>query len=319
MPKNCSKDVSLVVDYIDGVLTTGSGANKTALKTMFGLAELEHDVDFAAVLANGPWLWQTSSFTTGYSHFFRFCDHVEGVTPGQAEGVPGESGVGLQAALKGYASWVNESFIPGYCTRYGYEGDRNVQCFDTHNASKPQYTDLSVDSHYDRQWQWLLCNEPLNYWQTGAPHGRPSLVSRLVTAEYWQRQCDLFFPPDEEGYTYGVSKTHHSRRTVDTVNDRTSGWFLPDKQNSTTRLLWGNGEFDPWRTATVASEFRPGGPYMGTMEQPSLIIPGGFHCSELRAANGLANEGVQQVMDDAIAIHKGWVEEFYQERGIVRP
>ena len=47
MPKNCSKDVSLVIDYIDEVLTTGSPSNKTALKTMFGLEDVEHDDDFA--------------------------------------------------------------------------------------------------------------------------------------------------------------------------------------------------------------------------------------------------------------------------------
>ena len=77
MPKNCSKDVSLVIEYIDEVLTTGSVANKTSLKTMFGLQDLEHDDDFGAVLENGPWAWQENSFTTGYSQFFQFCDTVE--------------------------------------------------------------------------------------------------------------------------------------------------------------------------------------------------------------------------------------------------
>ena len=48
MPANCSKDVSLVIDYIDNVLENGSAANKTALKAMFGLEAVEHDDDFAA-------------------------------------------------------------------------------------------------------------------------------------------------------------------------------------------------------------------------------------------------------------------------------
>lgn len=47
MPANCSKDVSLVIDYIDTVLTTGTEANKTALKSKFGLEGIEHDDDFA--------------------------------------------------------------------------------------------------------------------------------------------------------------------------------------------------------------------------------------------------------------------------------
>lgn len=29
------------------------------------------------MLENGPWLWQSNSFTTGYSGFFQFCDAIE--------------------------------------------------------------------------------------------------------------------------------------------------------------------------------------------------------------------------------------------------
>jgi len=48
MPKNCSTDVTLVIDYIDTVLQKGSAADKLALKTKFGLEALEHDDDFAS-------------------------------------------------------------------------------------------------------------------------------------------------------------------------------------------------------------------------------------------------------------------------------
>ncbi len=45
MPVNCSKDVSLVVDYMDKVFTTGTAEERLALKTQFGLEDLEHDDD----------------------------------------------------------------------------------------------------------------------------------------------------------------------------------------------------------------------------------------------------------------------------------
>ena len=48
MPKNCSKDVSLVIDYMDKVLTTGNASAVTALKTKFGLESVEHNDDFMA-------------------------------------------------------------------------------------------------------------------------------------------------------------------------------------------------------------------------------------------------------------------------------
>jgi len=77
MPVNCSKDVSLVIDYMDGILMFGSAQEKTALKARFGLENLEHDDDFMGVLENGPWLWQSNSFYTGYSGFYQFCDAIE--------------------------------------------------------------------------------------------------------------------------------------------------------------------------------------------------------------------------------------------------
>jgi hypothetical protein len=311
MPKNCSKDVSLVVDYIDEVLTTGSEADKTALKSMFGLEAVEHDDDFVSVLENGPWLWQSNSFTTGYSGFFQWCDAIEGVTAGQAK-TPDANGVDLKVALLNYANWINKTIIPGYCQSYGYTDPTDLRCFDTYNASNPMYTDLTVGNPYDRQWTWMLCNEPFAYWQDGAPANTPTIVSRLVTAQYWQRQCGLFFPT-EDGFTYGSSPEHRPQRTTDTPNKETDGWFLPSEAKATTRLIWTNGEFDPWRTSGVSSEFRPGGPLVSTPEAPVQIIPGGFHCSDLRASNGIANEGVQTVIDNEIAQIKTWVAEYYKK------
>lgn len=45
MPKNCSKDVSLVIDYMDNVWNRGTAAEKLALKTKFGMASIEHPED----------------------------------------------------------------------------------------------------------------------------------------------------------------------------------------------------------------------------------------------------------------------------------
>lgn len=158
-----------------------------------------------------------------------------------------------------------------------------------------------MDNAINRQWNWFLCNEPFDYWQGGAPAGRPSIVSRLVTPEYWERQCALFFPPEGE-YTYG----HAEGKTVDDVNAYTGGW-----NTNTTRLVWTNGQFDPWKDATVSSDFRPDGPLKSTAEAPVLMIPAGIHCSDLLAQNGIVNAGVQKVIDTEIAQIEQWVAEYY--------
>lgn len=89
MPKNCSKDVSLVIDYMDNILTHGNKNAVTALKTKFGLESVEHNDDFMAVLENGPWLWQSNSFYTNYSGFYQFCDAIEvsNISSSMANGV----------------------------------------------------------------------------------------------------------------------------------------------------------------------------------------------------------------------------------------
>jgi hypothetical protein len=112
MAQNCSTDVTLVIDHIDEVLTTGTADEIYALKDMFGLAGVEHNDDFAAVLPVGPYQWQENDFYTGYSAFFQFCDAVEGAVPGADTTTPA-TGVGLEKALAGYANWINTTQVPG--------------------------------------------------------------------------------------------------------------------------------------------------------------------------------------------------------------
>jgi hypothetical protein len=168
--------------------------------------------------------------------------------------------------------------------------------------SSTNITDPAVIA-IDRQWNWMLCNEPFDYWQDGAPRGTPTIVSRLVNAAYWQRQCALFFPT-VNGYTYGSAISPDNN--VHQANKHTGGWRLED----TTRLIWTNGQFDPWRDSGVSSDFRPGGPLPSTPQHPLQIIPGGFHCSDLRLKNGVFNAGVQQVIDNEVAQIVAWVAEY---------
>ena len=55
MPKNCSKDVSRVVNYIDKINQSGSDKQVQQLKEMFGLGDIEHFDDFARYLHNIHW------------------------------------------------------------------------------------------------------------------------------------------------------------------------------------------------------------------------------------------------------------------------
>ncbi|KAF3763262.1 hypothetical protein M406DRAFT_356989 [Cryphonectria parasitica EP155] len=308
MPANCSADVQSVIAYVDSVLTSNDTAAIQSLKAKFALEDLEHNDDFAAVLEYGPWEWQEIQFYSGYSPFYLFCDSVENVGyyfPDSTT-VPGAEGVGLEKALDGYAAFIKNYIVDGACASYGYDvwtDEWDVGCFDTYNASSPFFTDRSVDNIYNLQWNWFLCNQPFAYWQDGAPGNVSTIVSRLVSGEYWQRQCSLLFPPP--------GTFDPDNKTVADTNAYTGGW---DTAGNTTRLIWTNGQYDPWKDSTVSSDYKPGGPFQGTATAPIQVIPSGIHCSDMLIDNGLVNAGVQEVIDNEVAQIVTWVDEYYTEK-----
>lgn len=60
----------------------------------------------------------------------------------------------------------------------------------------------------------------------------------------------------------------------------------------------------------MSSEYRPGGPLQSTPQHPVQVIPGGFHCSDLRLKNGQVNGGVQEVIDNEVKQIVEWVGEY---------
>lgn len=277
MPKACSNDIISVITHVDTVLTTGTEAEKQALKTMFGLGTVVHDADFARTLTLPLDLWQV-----GISEFMVFCEALEGVPAGQVS--PTSSGIGLAAALPNFASYIAST-----------QGCSAPDCYDSYNANQFFYTNTQLDTDViaGRQWQWMLCNEAFGFWQTGAPAGQDSLVSRVVTADYYQQQCNFYFP----GVQFGLTEDAHNAKYM--------GWDV----KGTTRVMFSSGEFDPWRSAGVSSEFRPGGPMVSTFDIPVFIVPGGVHTQDLSMPNITPEIAALQVLE--VAQMKRWIGEFY--------
>lgn len=80
-----------------------------------------------------------------------------------------------------------------------------------------------------------------------------------------------------------------------------------------------NGELDPWRDATLSSQFRPGGPLKSTKQLPVRLVKGGVHCSDMYGPNWAANDEVKALAEDAAAQMKGWVGAWYEEKGVKKP
>ncbi|KAG6009457.1 hypothetical protein E4U21_002372 [Claviceps maximensis] len=301
-PKNCSADFKRINAHFQEVLTTGNAAAKYHLKSKFGLGVLADD-DFLSATTTALSAWQEQQFFTGYSDFYQLCDWIEGFTPGSNKTVrPGPNGVGLFKSLENYASYWTKYILapdgPAICD------DGTLECWNTHNATSEMYTDTSVPGGM-RQWMWMLCNEAFEYWQVGSPQSPIGYPPPLYTSEYYRRQCSLFFP-EVNGHKVGMNK---GVRAIN-VDRRTGGWY----NTNTTRLMWVNGETDPWRSASVASDFRPGGPFVGDKDHPSWVVPKGSHCSDLLIKNAKVNEGVKRVVDAEVKKMKEWVGDFYKQK-----
>nr|XP_036589823.1 serine carboxypeptidase S28 [Colletotrichum truncatum]KAF6801828.1 serine carboxypeptidase S28 [Colletotrichum truncatum] len=306
MPQNCSRDFERMIDHIDNVLLSGKDDEIYQLKKKFGMQDLSHNDDFASALVGPLGLWQSIQLDSGYSDFFVMCDAVEGFTGNFTRNAtrPGADGVGLPKALDNFAKWWTSSYLPGACPDYDSRAQNSTaieDCYGSYDPTSSIYTDWTAQNPV-RPWYWMLCNEPFFFWQVGAPKDRSSIVSRLVTPEYYQRQCDLFFPKEGE-FTYA---SNHGKTAQDS-NKETGGWFF----TNTTRLIWSNGEFDPWRSASVSSELRPGGPLQSRPGAPVHVIPGARHCNDMLMRNAEANADLKAVIDAEIEQLKTWVDEFY--------
>ncbi|KAH8694319.1 putative serine peptidase [Talaromyces proteolyticus] len=316
LPKNCSTDLVNVIDYIDSVLLGSDEAAKLSLKNKFQLGDL-HDDDFAQAIASGGPSYGQSTTWDESAALYSFCDYIEvwnmkcqslnsprlTVSQNVYASPPANAsahGVGVQKALAGYAQWWNFIF-PGSCASRGYwSSNYTTECYNSYNSSNPWYADKTIGNRANKQWEWLCCNEPFGAWHNGAPKGTKSIVSRLVTSDYSVRTCGTYFQPDD-GYTYASAKGKRS----DAVNAWSKGWF-----GTTERVIWTQGQYDPWREETVSSDFRPGGPLSSSDPNPIFVMENASHCYDLLLENARSNAGIQQVVNEAIKQMKTWIAEF---------
>ncbi|ROT41790.1 hypothetical protein SODALDRAFT_325977 [Sodiomyces alkalinus F11] len=263
LPPNCSADVRRVVSHLDRIFDEGSERDIRELKEQFGLGSLDQTGDFVAYLAQPLGQWQVDPGSV-----FKFCDRLEApAINGTVVPSDDQAGVGLEAALPGYATWIKEHYgercSNGSCSTFGH----------------PEKFNRPHDLGADRAWFWLLCNEPFYWWQVGPPvSDGKNVVSGLLRPQYFQRMCDLYFP-EVGGFAPASAKGH----TTEDINRYTGGWDA-----EFDKVLFCNGENDPWISATLSSRFRPGGPRESTDQTPVLVMKGGNHVPDfdLRMEDG---------------------------------
>ncbi|KLO08444.1 peptidase S28 [Schizopora paradoxa] len=290
MPQNCSADVQAVISHIDDVFTHGTPAQIQTIKDNFGLGIMTHLDDVAGALRNNLWDWQSLSVTSGpHAQFFNFCDALE-VKNGVSAG---KGGWGVDHALTAWGSYWNSTYYSFVC------GNEDAEtCLGSYNSSQSFWTDITVDNS-DRSWTWIVCNE-VGFYQEGAPTDWPSLVTRLVQPAYDERQCTYWFP---EQFKTAVAPR------VGTTNAKYTGWDV-----NIDRLFFANGQRDPWRDATVSSDFHT---RQSTNSMP-IAVGDGFHCSDLITSGGTADSTILAVQTKALGFMKEWLSTFKPKKTLAR-
>ncbi|KAG8896617.1 hypothetical protein FRB99_008796 [Tulasnella sp. 403] len=294
LPKNCSTDLATSTEYIDTVLKSGNAANITALKTKFGLESLQDD-DFATTLTYPFNKWQdlqpTDYSRTGEPLIYKFCDAIER-NPTTNSTNTAATGLGLPMALDNWAAAFKALGPDQDCPGTG------GACYSTYNYDSPSYTNTSNADDLNRGWTWLLCTE-LGWFQIGDPGNSSSIVSQFDSSASALRMCDhMFTNPDGTPGNFSAS-------TVGKITSEFSGWNIVVKN-----LYVVNGEFDPWRSASLSSRWAPS--FQDTATQEITVIPQAKHCWDRYLANTLVNTDVRDAQQLGITKIYGWLQDWYQ-------
>ncbi|KZO98573.1 hypothetical protein CALVIDRAFT_478445 [Calocera viscosa TUFC12733] len=286
MPKNCSADWQALISYFDNIAINGTQDQQQSVKAQLGFPNVTHLDDVASALRNPMYLWQDMDPDEGAgSDFYNFCDTLEVDANGK---VAGPEGFGVDNAVQQFASWV-AAWSQENCDTDEDQDD----CFGSYDTTNPTYTNVTIDQA-DRSWSWTCCNF-VGWWEVGAPSGHPSIASRVLTPAYDERsQCHNYFPD-------AFPAVHSANTTL--VNNAYTGWHI-----NVDRLIFLNGNRDPWRYATVSSDYIQ----RASSDSQPIEVSDGFHCSDLITDNGAVDNTIYQAQQAVLSNMQQWMDEWYE-------
>ncbi|KAI1118069.1 peptidase S28 [Nemania sp. NC0429] len=302
-PQDCVASINDIVDKMDSLVQSGNEPALRQLKAIFGLSALEDIRDFAQTIAfpvGGPFYyptstWQEINWNPAYGHqdFFQFCDNVT-----DADVVPARAAVDRSLArytggqpwknLGNYAAYIKRVVLP-LCA----SGDFNSpECFGTQHPSWWANTTNGAE----RSYLYTTCTEFGGY-QAAYPHGKKSLLSRVIDKHYTQQWCNWAFP---KGKYHSIP----SSPDLDRWNGYGDFGFYAD------RLLFVDGSADPWKDLCYHSDLAPARTSWDAQQQH--LINGAGHVWDLRALEDIEAEPqfIRATTKLEIRTVEVWLQEF---------
>ncbi|PGH19863.1 hypothetical protein AJ80_03780 [Polytolypa hystricis UAMH7299] len=267
-PAECIKTTQKVTHIMDNILMDKKDLKAAkSLKSLFGLADLKYDDDFANTLASAGLLkWQYTNWDPEINDpmFSLYCANItspELLYPTnedtkkavkaviRAGGYGNESHI-LTTRLTNFAGFVNVTRVIPCKNR----GNTLEKCFGSHDPESYRQDDLTETW---RSWPYQFCTE-WGFFITGsgAPKDQLPLISRLINPDFNTIVCREAFnittPPN-----------------VERVN-KYGGFDI-----EYPRLAFVDGEADPWRMASPhawsAKKRR------STLDKPFILIEDAVH------------------------------------------
>lgn len=309
-PPKCVSNTQKITHAVDNILLKHEIDKTTRLKKAWGLPNVTHDDDFAALLALGVEGWQSRNWDPEVSSpwFDYYCGNITSEKPLNPyttddtitikellhEGGYEAEVDALTIPMLNWIAWSRRSFID----KCDVDQD---SCFGSHDPSFYHRDDINQDW---RAWPYQFCTQWGYLQRTNTPNASIlPITSRLLDLKYHSRICEQAFNITTPADTAAINK--HGGFNI-----------------SYPRLAIIDGEQDPWRPATPhASPFdyyQNVGNRTGSTSEPWLLMRGAVHHWD---ENGLADNGrgktpheVHKIQREEVKFVQEWLKEWRDEK-----
>ncbi|CEP18850.1 hypothetical protein [Parasitella parasitica] len=270
-PASCINSIRNVISNIDSILFGNNTNQVNALKKLFNAEEL-YDDDFASLLSNPLSEYWQYGITSDKNNFEDvICNVVFDPTSNSTS----------EQDLLAFAAFVKSFTSTTLCP----DNQTLSSCIGSHNV-----TDIEIQKQKDpstMSWLWQTCLQ-FGYFQVSAPHGEPTIVSRKLTTDLFERICQLYFPEMNVPQQPGVNQ----------VNKEYQGWNI-----NLENTLWIDGEWDSWRELSVHSS------QINRQVQNSIIIPHATHCANFAGVDEGSPQYMIDIQDQQYNQLKSWLKD----------
>ncbi|CCG80755.1 Putative uncharacterized protein [Taphrina deformans PYCC 5710] len=290
----CSEQIVQLIAYIDDILNLHDPAQTNILKDSFGLGPL-NDLDFVQAIQAPFEAWQAQTWEKPQSQnaWLRYCDvlaaNVSSVVP------PAQQ---FRQVLANFQKTISSS-VQEQCP----DKDGRNQIVNCYGTIELPHGGLPFDlGQTERPWAYLSCTS-LGFFTPAAPAGVPSMISRLIDPKA-SNDCAALFDDLPAAIPASPDLTRYNKYGELALS------------NKTDRIMFVDGERDPWLYATAHSPYAPA--RAGTEQNPFELMRGAVHRwdeSGVRPGSGLVLPAeVERVQRLQVSTTKQWLDEWHRIR-----